>query len=80
MALSFHVMFCYHDALLFRVPTWGLVFVLPLPCPLRNIRNQALRLVKVKRKGKTVVLEVPRDSNQNPTDGRPNVVTAQDGA
>ena len=27
MALSFHVMFCYHDALLFRVPTWGLVQV-----------------------------------------------------
>ena len=26
MALSFHVMFYYHDALLFRVPTWGLVF------------------------------------------------------
>ena len=27
MALSFHVTFCYHDALLFRVPTWGLVFL-----------------------------------------------------
>ena len=26
MALSFHVMFYYHDALLFRVPSWGLVF------------------------------------------------------
>ena len=25
MALSFHVMFYYHDALLFRVPVWGLI-------------------------------------------------------
>ena len=25
MALSFHVIFSYHYALLFRVPTWGLV-------------------------------------------------------
>ena len=24
MALSFHVIFSYHYALLFRVPTWGL--------------------------------------------------------
>ena len=26
MPLSFHVIFFYHAALLFRVPTWGLVF------------------------------------------------------
>ena len=28
MALSFHVIFSDHDALFFRVPTWGLVFLM----------------------------------------------------
>ena len=33
MALSFHEMFYCHCALFFRVPTWGLVYILDLPPP-----------------------------------------------
>ena len=41
MALSFHVMFCYHDALLFRVPPRGLVFLRSMPIAIQKFCRRA---------------------------------------